>query len=335
MLDWSIVYFSGLVVVGMLLLYGGGHWLVSGAGGIAQQLRVAPLVIGLTVVAFGTSAPELFVSTISAWQGRMGVSIGNVLGSNVINIALILGLAAVILPAAVHRAVIVFDTPVMLATYVVLVGVALDLGAERPWLGGRVGRVEGAVLVLLLVVYVVALYRRAQFDREVAQELDAESAEVLRGVRPIPVLALMVVVGVAALAFGADVLVKGASWLAVNVFGAGERFVGITVVAFGTSLPELFTSITSLLRREMDISVGNIIGSNIFNSLMVIGGTALVRPIEIGITDYRTDFAVMVLVALVLYGFLLGKRRVPRYGGVVLLALYVGYVGVLVATRGA
>lgn len=324
------------LLAGFVLLYGGGHGLVVGAAGIAARLKMPTIVIGLTVVAFGTSAPELFASLISAWQGRMGVSIGNVLGSNVINIALVLGLSSLFLVAPVNPGVIRFDVPFMFVTYALLLLVTWNFGGPRPWIGGTITTVEGILLVVILVVYVLRLYRRAV--KGVVEPAALEPSEVdpeAVATKPLGLLLLLVAIGIAALAGGAQLLVEGATWLAVNLFGAGERFVGIAIVALGTSLPELFTNIASVIKREMDISIGNIIGSNIFNSLMVIGGTSIARNIRVGETDFAMDYLMMVLVSVVLMVALLRRRALSKGGGALLLVLYLAYIVFLVQTRGA
>lgn len=329
-----IVLNIAFVVIGMAMLYFGGSGLVKGASGIALNLSIPSLIVGLTVVAFGTSAPELFVSVLSALQGKMGVSIGNVLGSNVINIALILGISILAIPASVDRNVIRFDAPFMLATYLLVALAALDFANAGPlWINGTIARLEGVVLIGFLIGYVYLLYRRsrtadpqkAPFVEEMPSEEDTA--------RPLWLDGVFVFTGVALLAVGAELLVRGASDLATDLFGASERFVGIAIVAFGTSLPELFTTIASISRREMDISVGNIVGSNIFNSLMVLGTTAAIRPIEVGNTDYRLDFAFMTVTTVVLLTFLFARGRVPRWGGGLFLAIYATYFVFLMMTR--
>lgn len=326
---------SAFVAAGMAMLYYGGASLVGGAGGIALHLKIPPLIVGLTVVAFGTSAPELFVSVLSALQGKMGVSLGNVIGSNVVNVALILGVAALAYPADVDRSIIATDMPVMFGTYLVFALTAIGWGLDPFWTGGTIGRLEGSIMMGLLVLYVYSLYRRSRDDRaEATAVIGAAPSEKDQG-RPLWLDAILVALGVALLALGAEAMVRGASWLAANVFGASERFIGIAIVAFGTSLPELFTTIASIVKGEMDISVGNIIGSNIFNSLMVLGATSAVRPILVGETDFLMDFGVMVGISLLLYLFLLARRRVPRWGGGVFVVTYIGYVVLLTATRAA
>jgi cation:H+ antiporter len=332
----AIALNSFFLLAGFILLYGGGHGLVVGSSGVAARLNMPRIVIGLTVVAFGTSAPELFASLVSAWQGRMGVSVGNVLGSNVINVALVLGLSALFIVAPVNPGVIRFDIPFMFITYGILLFVTWNFGANPPWMGGVISTLEGIALVAILVLYVAQLYRRAMAGVTPPQELEA--AEVnpeVAATKPLGVLLLFIVIGIGALAGGAQLLVEGATWLAVNLFGAGERFVGIAIVALGTSLPELFTNIASLVKREMDISIGNIIGSNIFNTLMVLGATSMVRNIEIGLTDFSLDFLMMVLVSAVLLVSLLRRRHLSRLGGMILLILYIGYIIFLIQTRGA
>ncbi|MFP4210387.1 MAG: calcium/sodium antiporter [Alkalispirochaeta sp.] len=331
MSDVSLLLNTAFLVIGGVLLYFGGNGLVRGAGGLALHFDISPLLVGLTVVAFGTSAPELFVSTISAVQGKMGISVGNVLGSNVINIALILGIASVVRPASVDRGVIRFDAPFMFGTYI-LVTLAVIRYSEQPfWSGGILSRWEGALLIAVLVTYLVILYHRSGETSVPIEEIPLrEDAE-----RPVHLDLILVVVGVGALAGGAELLVRGASVLATDLFGASERFVGITIVALGTSLPELVTTLVSLRNGETDISVGNIVGSNIFNSLMVLGATASIRPIEIGATDYRGDFAFMVGTTLLLLLFLKVAGRVPRIGGGIFLVIYGGYVVYLAVTRTA
>mgnify|MGYP001253505727 CR=1 FL=1 len=328
----SLLLYSAFLVAGMALLYFGGSSLVVGAGGIALNLNISPLVVGLTVVAFGTSAPELFVSVLSAVRGQMGISVGNVIGSNVINIALVLGIAGVVRPTVVDRTVVRFDVPVMLLTYVLFALVALQFGATPPWIGGTIRRWEGAVLVAVLVAYVALLYRRSRWGEGPPPLADEIEEEDVRS-RPIWLDVVLVLAGAGMLAGGAELLVRGASWLAVNVFGASERFVGIAIVALGTSLPELFTTLVSLAKGEMDISVGNLVGSNIFNSLMVLGTTALILPIRVGQTDFSVDFLFMVGTSLLLMTALWRRRKVTRMAGASLILVYVVYVAYLAATR--
>ncbi len=330
--EQSIVLHSVYLVAGMVMLYFGGSFLVQGAASLALRLNISQLVVGLTVVAFGTSAPELFVSLLSAVQGKMGISIGNVLGSNVINIALILGLAAVVRPTVVGRDAVRIDGPVMLATYAVLILVAADVSGVSFWTGGTIQRWEGGLMVAALGTYLFFLYQRSRESGEsIPVSDDIPNDDVIQ--RPVALDILMVVLGTGLLAGGAELLVQGAAWLAVELLGASERFVGIAIVAVGTSLPELVTTIVSLGRGEMDISVGNLIGSNIFNTLMVLGATSIILPITVGTTDFSVDFMFMVGTSAILVGALVARRKASRPMGTVLLLSYGAYVVYLAATR--
>ncbi len=314
------------------MLYFGGSFLVQGAASLALKFNISQMVVGLTVVAFGTSAPELFVSLLSAVQGKMGISIGNVLGSNVINIALVLGIAAIVRPTVVGRDTVRIDGPVMLLTYAVFILVAADMSGVNFWTGGTIERWEGSLMVAALGTYIFLRYRRSRSagaSIPVADEIPDE--DVIQ--RPVILDVVMVVLGTALLAGGAELLVRGAAWLAVQLLGASERFVGIAIVALGTSLPELVTTIVSLGRGEMDISVGNLIGSNIFNTLMVLGATSIVLPIAVGTTDFAVDFMFMVGTSAILMGALAAWRKASRPMGALLLISYASYVVYLAATR--
>jgi len=325
---------SAFVLAGLLLLYLGGHFLVSGAAALARRFKVPVIVVGLTVVAFGTSAPELFVSLISAFKGLMSVSVGNVVGSNIINVAVILGLTSMVHPMTTSRKTALVDTPIMLTTFGVLALMAMNYRSEVDFIsGGAIFRWEGMVMIALLGAYLYTLYRYARgHSMEELEEIDLNEVPTEPQGRLL-VLLVKVIAGVAGLAVGGQLLVDGASWIADNVFGASERFIGITIVALGTSLPELITSMVAVVRGEMDISLGNIIGSNIFNSLMVLGATAIVRTIHIGDTNFVTDFAYMVGVSVALFVLLAVFRRLPRWGGVMLVASYGVYFVYLIETR--
>lgn len=344
-----IVLNVAFLLVGLILLYFGGDFLVSGASGIARRLNIPVIVIGLTVVAFGTSAPELFVSLISAWKGLMPVSVGNVVGSNIINVALVLGLVSLVRPLPVTRKIALIDTPIMIASALVLAlvvinfdgdaaGAAADAdtaaGAAAPyWQYGVITTLEGLLMVGLLVAYLYFLYRNA--SRSGAQSLEEVPIDEIP-VEPgaaMPLLFFKVIAGVAGLALGGQLLVDGASWIAENIFGASQRFIGVTVVAFGTSLPELVTSLVAMVRGETDISLGNVVGSNIFNSLLVLGATSLLRNIEIGSSDFRLDFLFMVSVSVLLFVITAWKRKLPRWGGASFFVVYIVYFVILLQTR--
>lgn len=331
------------VVAGLVLLYAGGEFLVRGAVNLAAKLRIPALIIGLTVVAFGTSAPELAVSLLSAVRGLMAVSVANVIGSNIVNILLILGLAAVVTTIPGGPRVWRVDIPLVLVSYVWLALVAIDTAMRPWWVGGTITRWEGAIGVVGLVVYVFVLYRSGRAGKSI-DEIPVDSDEIPKEPPKGPVLRYLaaIAIGVAGLTGGAELLVRGASWIAANVFHVSGRVIGITIVAFGTSLPELVTSVVAAAKKEMDISLGNIVGSNLFNVLMVLGTTALIRPIVIGVdsptidsggigevaaaADFGVDFGIMTGATVLLLLVLVIRKRLERGTGIVFLGLYGGYL---------
>ena len=298
-----------LLVLGLVLLTAGAESLVRGGASLARRLGLTPLVVGLTVVAFGTSAPELVVSVTGALRGSSDLAAGNVVGSNIFNVAVILGLAALITPLRIQRTVIRREAPLMLT--VSLLGAGLLLG-------GGVPRAGGFVLVLLLGAYTVvsvALARREAGDGD---------ADLLPLGRNLATDLVFIAAGLGLLVGGSRLFVDGALVIARS-FGVSEAILGLTIVAAGTSLPELATSIVAAFRRQADIAVGNILGSNIFNVLGVLGTTAIVRPLRPeGLTPL--DLVVMVGLAVVLVPLIVTGRRLERWEGAVLLAVYGGYL---------
>ena len=329
------------ILGGILLLFAGGEALVRGAVSIARRLGVSPLVVGLTVVALGTSAPELVVSVNAALSGRPELAVGNVVGSNIANIALILGLACVIRPIAFDRDDIRPDMLAMLAAFVLLVGLCGF---------GTIGRVAGAVMVGLLLAYLAGTYvreRAASAQRQAAeggsapevrsaasvgegcelapQDWHEEEAEEYAPVGNLALAAVLIAGGLASLVFGADLLVEGASAIAVRL-GVPATVVGLTVVAFGTSLPELTTSVIASARCHADVAVGNVLGSNIFNVLLILGVTALISPISIPAQIATFDVWVMLAAGLVTAFLVLARGRIGRLAGAALFAAYITYV---------
>lgn len=316
-----------LCAVGFALLYWGAEWLVRGSSSLARSFHVAPVVIGLTVVAFGTSAPELVVSLVASLGGKSMIAVGNVVGSNVCNIALVLGLCAAFQPVVCHRTVVRRDIPVML-------GVSLVVGALC--LDDALSRAEGGLLVAGIVAYTLVNYRLALRERETQRALAAEAEQAGRGAASSSRGAMLwlIVAGIAGVLIGARLVVDSAEVI-MRALGVGEKFIGLTVVAFGTSLPELATSVVAALRRELDISVGNLVGSNVFNLLMVLGAAALVRPIPIPggfiASGLWIDYTVMLGVSALPLLFMFGGRPLTRPAGLALVACYLGYVGWLAA----
>lgn len=296
------------LIAGLLGLFFGGEALVRGSVGIARRLAIPPLLIGLTVVGFGTSTPELLVSVDAAWRGVPDIALGNIVGSNIANILLIIGLSALVWPIRVTGATLRRDTAVMMAAALLL----LPLFAL-----GQMGRLSGLVLVAGLVGYLVRAYRQPGEAEPEDADLPAPASTL--------VSVLWVIGGLVLLMAGARFLVDGAVNIARG-YGISEAFIGLTIVAVGTSLPELATSLIAALRRQSEIAIGNIVGSNIFNVLGILGVTALITPIPVAARFLTFDLPVMIGVSLVLTALLLTRPVIGRGFGVAMLAGYAAYV---------
>lgn len=310
-----------LTAAGFVLLLGGGELLVRGAVAIARRLGLSELLVGLTVVAFGTSAPELVVSVGAALSGNADIATGNVVGSNICNIALILGIGAFVKPLVVDRADIRPDAWAMLGAVAVLYGLGLT---------GAITRWQGSLLFAGLVVYLVWSYRREVADNTVGDDWRTEEA---REVEPVPGNAraiAFVAAGVTSLVIGADWLVDGATAIAAAL-GVPDAVVALTVVALGTSLPELATSVVAGMRGHPDVAVGNVLGSTLFNILSILGITAMVAPLEISERITRVDMPVMVAFSAIAVVVLMTRGRIGRPLGGALVAGYVAYVAMLYA----
>ena len=307
-----------ILIVGLVLLYFGAEGLVRGSSSLALRLGVGPLLVGLTVVAFGTSTPELVVSLKAAYLGQGDISVGNVVGSNICNIGLILGFSALIIPIKVASQIVRVDTPIMIGV------TALALFCLHD---GSLSRVEGIVLFMLLVSYVLFSIRLAKQQAtdplagEFAEEIKISKWGVWQDIA-------FIVAGLVMLVFGARFLVEAAIDIA-KAFGLSEAVIGLTIVAMGTSLPEFATSLVAALKKEADIAVGNVVGSNIFNVLGILGISSAVTPLSsAGITDI--DLGVMAGFAVVLWIFSRTGFRITRIEGLILLVAYVGYISWLI-----
>lgn len=308
---------------GLVLLYFGAEGLVRGSSALALRLGVPPLLVGLTIVAFGTSTPELVVSVKAAMDGNGAISLGNVIGSNICNIALILGMSAVIRPLIIQVQVVRYEIPVMIAVSVLFCLMAWN---------GRVGRIEAAVFLIAFTVYLVAGFLRTRRESPAVNQAEIREA-IPKPVRPLWIYALYVLGGLAMLVLGGRFLVDAAVHIAVAA-GVSQAVIGLTIVAVGTSLPELATSAIASLKGEADIAVGNVVGSNIFNILLILGVSGLIRPIS-SLDMSSMDLAMMTVTAalclpLMRTGYVLSRRE-----GAVLLMIYVGYVVYLTGGMGA
>lgn len=315
------------LIAGLVLLVLGAEVLVRGAARLAAQFGISPLVIGLTVVAFGTSAPETAVSVQSALAGSGDLAIGNVVGSNIANVLLILGMTAVVAPLVVSRQLIRLDVPLMIGASLLVYALAWN---------GQLGRLEGALLFACVVGYTLFLIVQSRRDAGAATAPDDEFAKEF-GLTETPkpyawaINLALVLAGLALLVAGSNFLVDGAVALA-RALGLSELVIGLTVVAVGTSLPELATSVMAAIRGERDIAVGNIVGSNIFNLLCVLGLASLVSPMPIGVSASALafDFPVMIGVAIACLPVFFAGYCINRWEGLLFLAYYVAYTVYLV-----
>lgn len=322
-----MLLFVGLVLLGVVLLVFGGEALLRGAVGLAQRFRLTPAVIGLTVVAAGTSVPELAVSAIAALEGAPDIAVGNVVGSNIFNAAAIVGLSAVILPLAVTGNMLKLEYPAL----ALVTALALVLFQD-----GAVSRLDAALMLAAYVAftaYLVVLVRR-QGTREELSHL-AEEADASSGHPPLAPgrSVLYTLSGMALLGGGAHFTVEGAVGLA-RLWGLSERVIGLTIVSIGTSLPEVVASVLSALRGRPDVALGNVVGSNLFNLLVILGLTGLIAPIGVHPQIVAEDAWVMLGVTLLLAPILFTRRRVSRGEGTLLLGVFVAYLVLLLRAGG-
>ena len=312
-----------LVIAGLVLLIWGADRFVHGAAATARNMGVAPLMIGLTVVAFATSAPEILVSVVAALQGEPGLAFGNAIGSNIVNIGLVLGMTALIRPIRLESATLRREMPALLAVTLLTVSLFLDTFLSR---------IDGIVMLTGLVIVMVWLARlglRSAANDPIAMDYEAEIPTDVS----MPMAIVWLIVGLGTLLIGAELLVDGAIGIA-KMMGISEVVIGITIVAFGTSLPELAVSLASALKGEYGLAIGNIVGSNIFNLLAVIGIAATIEPATLAPSVLSLHIFVMVAFTLVLFAMTYdydGKSRLSRLEGLALLIAYVAYSGYVVA----
>ncbi len=307
---------SALIAVSAALLFFGAEWLVRGGSNLARQFGVKPMIVGLTVVAFGTSMPEFVVSLIAnVWQDSSTIAIGNIIGSNITNIGLILGLSGLIFPISMHFSQTYRGLLFLLGISILLYVFGLD---------GTISRIDGLIMVGLLVAYIAYLFHHP--EQAAIEVLDDETGAFAKNL-------ILVILGSLALSIGAWLFVKSAVWIAEE-FNISKMVVGLTIVAIGTSLPELATSLVAAFRKHGEISVGNIIGSNIFNILFIMGGVGAIKPLnvletrvingEIGYYFPHTQYIVMMLFGLILIPLGL-RNKIGRLTGIVLISGYIAF----------
>jgi cation:H+ antiporter len=319
-----MLLYTGMLLAGGVLLYFGAEWLVRGSVGLARAMGVRPLVIGLTVVAYGTSAPELVVSIVAALDGKSAIALGNIIGSNVANLGLILGLSALISPPQVDRHLVLREIPVLLASALLVPIVLRD---------GVISRGDGAGLLVGAFAFTWFTLRNAKqipktapIRQEVLEEVEAEVAPG----KP-STLVLYVVAGLFGLVLGGKLFVDAASGFA-RALGMSERLVGLTIVAVGTSLPEMAASTVAALRGHSAIAIGNIVGSNIFNVLLILGGASVIAPIKSPLSAVATDAALLLGLTALASMMMFGERRISRLEGSILIACYAGFIGIAAIT---
>ena len=295
-----------LLIAGFVLLIKGADWFVDGAAGIAARFGIPQLVIGLTIVAMGTSAPEAAVSITAATSGNAGITIGNVIGSNILNVLIILGLTAVIIAVPVQKSTVKWEMPFMHIITIVL--------AVLGFTGGEIVLWEGIVLWALFLVYLGYLFKMAKNGTEEEEEEELQ---------PLWKQLCMLAVGIVMIVFGSDMTVDNATILA-EAFGMDDRLIGLTIVAFGTSLPELVTSVTAARKGKADIAIGNIVGSNIFNILFVVGTSALIIPV-VFVSSFIIDCLIAVAAGVLLWLFVFRSKKLTRAGGITMLVCYAAY----------
>ena len=298
----------GLLVLGFVMLIKGADWFVDGASGIASKLGVPQLVVGLTIVAMGTSLPEAAVSVTAALDGNAGITVGNVVGSNILNILIILGITGVITAVAVQKSTIRYEIPFMLVITILTIVLGMS--------GNSISRVEGIILWVFFIAYLAYLFVLAKKGNQSEEEAPNKDAKVWK-------LILGLVVGLVIVVWGSNIAVDAATALA-KIIGLSDRFIGLTIVALGTSLPELVTSVTAARKGNADIAIGNIVGSNIFNILFVIGTSALIIPVA-----FESNFVIDTLIALaagiLLWVSVAKSKKLTRPWGIVMLLGYAAY----------
>lgn len=300
------------LIYGILILVISGDILVRGSVSLARFFKISTLIVGVTVVSFGTSAPELIVSINAALTGHQDIAIGNVVGSNISNIALVLALTAIILPITVAKNSINIDWPVMMGA-----GILLFITS---YFGNGLQMYDGILFVVLLISYIIFIIRKGKKERKHAPEFKKPKYNIFISLG-------FIIASIVGMYFGSTYLIDGASGIALS-WGVSERVISVTVIAFGTSVPELSTSVIAAIKKESDISVGNIIGSNIFNILAILGITASIKDIGVSTQIIYDDYLWMLasFVLLLLFMFVPVRNKISRIGGVILLAFYISYI---------
>lgn len=313
-----------LLIIGFVLLVKGAGFLVEGASSIARKFKISDLVIGLTIVAFGTSAPELFVNIVSSVKGNVGIAIGNVLGSNIANILLVLGLCAIISPLKVGKGTVWKEIPFCLLAALIFGVLANDyLIDKKPF--SELSKADGLIFLAFFTIFISYTFSIAK-QTDVVGEIPKKQQDIFKAI-------VLSIIGLIGLGFGGKLIVDSAVKIALK-FGMSETLIGLTVVAIGTTLPEIATSIVAVHKGKVELAVGNVVGSNIFNIFLVLGVSAVIKPLPFNVRD-NTSVILMILASFLLFlAMFIGRRQVlDRWVGGIFVIMYLGYITFLIFNR--
>ncbi|MGL5330973.1 MAG: calcium/sodium antiporter [Peptostreptococcaceae bacterium] len=320
-----------LLIIGFFLLIKGADYFVDGSSNIANFLKIPPIIIGLTVVAFGTSAPEASVSITASISNQNGMSMGNIVGSNIFNLLMVVGAAGFVKTLYIQKSILSKQFPFLLLASVLMIFLSNDI-FFRNFSNNSLSRLDGSVLLILFIMYVFLLVKSAiKFRNSTSDEVSLSfGSDVLTEETQIPISKsiLYSIFGLLAIIFGGNLVVNSASYIA-STFGVSDKLIGLTIVAIGTSLPEFITSIVAATKGESDIALGNVIGSNIFNILFILGISSLISPMTID-SSLIIDSIFMVFVTCLTYFFALRKKDIDKFESLTLMAIYLAYMSYLI-----
>lgn len=323
-----------LLLIGFVLLVKGADYFVDGSSNIAKKLRIPSLIIGLTIVAFGTSAPEAAVSITASINGQNGMAIGNVIGSNIFNLLMVIGASGIIKPLLVEKSILSREFPFTLLISIILIILSSDILFFNSSIN-TINRIDGIILLILFIVFLYYLINSAMKNRkeslcdtETSADLDMSNIKSIEKSNTMIKSILISVIGIAAIIFGGNLVVDSASNIASS-FGVNDQLIGLTIVSIGTSLPEFVTSIIAATKGESDLALGNVLGSNIFNILFVIGASALISPMTVD-PKLIINGAIMILSTILVYFYAYRKNDISKFESITLSLLYFGYMGYLI-----
>lgn len=314
------------LVIGFGFLMKGADFFVEGSSSIAKRLKVPPIIIGLTIVAMGTSLPETAVSVTASLVNNNELAISNVVGSNIFNLMMVVGVCSILTPILVQKETVTRDIPFSVACALALVGLGILAVGDRS--GMTLGHLDGIIFLVLFAGYILVMIRSAMKARAEGKDIETEGVEEEIGILSWPKSIIFIVGGAAAIAFGGDLTVDAASRIAIDL-GMSQTLVGLTIVSIGTSLPELVTSVVAARKNEVDMAVGNAVGSNIFNILMVLGIASAINPVAL-IRENIIDIAILIAFSLIVWIYAATKRKISRKEGISMVCMYLIYAGYII-----